>query len=86
MVLKHGKTNQRTTKSALPIMPGDMKWKDINEDGIIDSYDQVVAGNTTPTGPVASTLLYAGKISNFMVVLTLLWTIGSMTTLYLRYS
>ncbi|UVQ17308.1 hypothetical protein NXX88_11135 [Bacteroides fragilis] len=25
-----------------------MKWKDINGDKIIDSYDQVVAGNTSP--------------------------------------
>jgi len=30
------------------IKPGDMKWKDVNGDGMIDQYDQVVIGNTTP--------------------------------------
>lgn len=35
-------------KKNLPIMPGDMKWRDINGDKIIDSYDQVAVGNTTP--------------------------------------
>ena len=25
-----------------------MKWKDVNGDGVIDQYDQVVIGNTTP--------------------------------------
>lgn len=25
-----------------------MKWKDVNGDGMIDQYDQVVIGNTTP--------------------------------------
>lgn len=32
----------------LPIQPGDVKWKDVNGDGIIDQYDQVKLGNTTP--------------------------------------
>lgn len=45
-------------KNALPIMPGDMKWKDINGDRIIDQYDQVLLGNTTPhwTGGFNTTL------------------------------
>ena len=42
------KLTKAEQKNALPIVPGDMKWKDINNDGIIDAYDQVVAGNTTP--------------------------------------
>ncbi|UVS19422.1 TonB-dependent receptor [Bacteroides fragilis] len=42
------KLTKEQQKNALPIMPGDMKWKDINGDKIIDSYDQVVAGNTSP--------------------------------------
>ena len=42
------KLTKAEQKNALPIMPGDMKWKDINEDGVIDQYDQVVLGNTTP--------------------------------------
>ena len=32
----------------IELMPGDVKWKDINGDGTIDSYDQIVVGNTTP--------------------------------------
>ncbi|CUA18230.1 SusC/RagA family TonB-linked outer membrane protein [Bacteroides fragilis] len=35
-------------KNALPIQPGDVKWRDINGDGMIDNYDQVVVGNTNP--------------------------------------
>ncbi|MFI3314822.1 MAG: SusC/RagA family TonB-linked outer membrane protein [Rikenellaceae bacterium] len=32
----------------LPITPGDVKWKDVNGDGVIDQYDQVVVGNAVP--------------------------------------
>lgn len=32
----------------LAIMPGDVKWKDVNKDGVIDNYDLVKMGNTTP--------------------------------------
>lgn len=28
------------------VMPGDIKYKDVNEDGVIDSYDQVYLGKT----------------------------------------
>lgn len=34
--------------NGLPIQPGDVKWKDVNGDGVIDQYDQVKIGNTTP--------------------------------------
>lgn len=34
--------------NALAIQPGDVKWTDVNGDGIIDAFDQVVVGNTTP--------------------------------------
>lgn len=34
--------------NALQISPGDVKWKDVNRDGKIDAFDQVVIGNTTP--------------------------------------
>lgn len=33
---------------SLELQPGDVKWKDINGDGVIDSYDQIVVGNTSP--------------------------------------
>lgn len=31
------------------LAPGDVKWKDINGDGIIDQYDQAYLGNSNPT-------------------------------------
>lgn len=41
---------------------GDVKWKDINGDGKIDQFDQVVIGNTTPrwTGGFNTTLQWKG--------------------------
>lgn len=32
----------------LPIQPGDAIWRDVNEDGKIDQFDQVKVGNTNP--------------------------------------
>ena len=34
--------------AALPIQPGDAKFKDVNGDGVIDDYDMVKVGNTMP--------------------------------------
>lgn len=34
--------------AALPIQPGDAKFKDVNGDGVIDDYDMVKVGNTIP--------------------------------------
>ena len=47
---------------ALQIAPGDVKWKDINNDGTIDAFDQVVMGNTTPHwfGGFNTTLTWKG--------------------------
>lgn len=42
------KLSKAEQKNALPILPGDTNWKDINGDGKIDSYDQIEVGNTTP--------------------------------------
>ncbi len=44
------------------VQPGDMQWKDINGDGIIDEMDQVVIGNTTPhwTGGFNTTFRWKG--------------------------
>lgn len=46
--------------NAILIQPGDAKWKDINGDGVIDNFDQVVIGNTTPrwTGGFNTTFIY----------------------------
>lgn len=48
--------------NALEIVPGDVKWKDINGDGKIDQFDQTVIGNTTPrwTGGFNTTLQWKG--------------------------
>ena len=40
-------TDAQKTK-ALPIQPGDVKWKDVNGDGTIDNFDLVKVGNTVP--------------------------------------
>lgn len=42
--------------------PGDVRWKDVNGDGIIDQYDQVVFGNTLPrwTGGFNTNLSWKG--------------------------
>ena len=48
--------------NGIELKPGDMKWKDINGDGIIDQFDQVVIGNTTPrwTGGFNTTFKWKG--------------------------
>ena len=48
--------------SNLPIQPGDVKWKDVNGDGVIDQYDRVKVGNTDPhwTGGFNTTLRWKG--------------------------
>lgn len=35
-------------KNGIELAPGDMKWRDINDDGVIDSFDQIEVGNTSP--------------------------------------
>ncbi len=34
--------------SGIELQPGDVQWHDVNGDGVIDQFDQVVVGNTTP--------------------------------------
>ena len=34
--------------NVLPIQPGDVIWKDVNGDKVIDNFDMVYVGNTTP--------------------------------------
>jgi hypothetical protein len=34
--------------NGLPIQPGDVIWKDVNGDGVIDNFDMVYVGNTSP--------------------------------------
>ena len=44
------------------LAPGDIKWKDINGDGIIDQYDQASLGNQVPkwTGGINTTVAWKG--------------------------
>ena len=42
-----GETGASQVKK-LPIQPGDVKWKDVNGDGVIDQFDMVKMGRTTP--------------------------------------
>jgi len=64
---------------ALQIAPGDVKWKDINNDGTIDAFDQVVMGNTTPHWVWwFQYYIDLERTEHCMDVLTLHWTIGFM--------
>ena len=49
-------------KNAILLRPGDVIWKDINGDGMIDNFDRVSLGNTTPrwNGGFNTTLSYKG--------------------------
>ena len=48
--------------NAYELAPGDLMFKDINGDGLIDSYDRTVIGTTTPkwNGGLNTTLKYKG--------------------------
>ena len=49
-------------KDGYPIQPGDVRWRDINGDGVIDNYDQGYVGNSIPkwTGGFNTTLSWKG--------------------------
>ena len=44
----YAKLTDSEKNNAILLAIGDVKWKDINGDGVIDSHDQVKIGNTTP--------------------------------------
>lgn len=54
----YNKLTDSQKANSLPIQPGDVKWKDVNDDGTIDDYDMVKIGNTTPkwTGGINTTV------------------------------
>lgn len=54
--------SQKDGKKNMPIQPGDVKWHDVNGDGMIDQFDQVLVGNRTPhwTGGFNSQLSWKG--------------------------
>ena len=49
-------------RNAHPIQAGDVIWKDVNNDGVIDVYDKVYIGNNTPkvTGGISNNLSWKG--------------------------
>ena len=60
------KLSDSEKSKGLPIQPGDVKWKDVNGDGIIDQYDKVKIGNTTPkwTGGITTNLTWKSLTLN----------------------
>lgn len=46
--------------TGLPLQPGDVKFQDVNGDNVLDNYDIVRIGNTTPTwtGGITTDLTY----------------------------
>ena len=49
-------------RNSFPIQPGDVKWKDVNGDGVIDNYDLVKLGNAMPkwTGGFTANIAWKG--------------------------
>lgn len=45
---EYAKLTDAEKKNAHVLAPGDVKWKDINGDGVIDQYDQAYLGNQIP--------------------------------------
>lgn len=50
------------------IQPGDIKYKDLNEDGIIDAFDKTIIGNPTPkhTGGLSNVFNYKNLTLNVL--------------------
>ena len=44
----------------MPIQPGDVRWRDVNGDGVIDEFDRVKLGNSNPwlTGGFSTSLTW----------------------------
>lgn len=60
--------------AALPVQPGDVRWRDVNDDGVIDDYDMVKMGNKIPrwTGGINSSL----KFRDFSLYLRMDYGLG----------
>ncbi len=59
---EYAKLSDSEKRNAHVLAPGDVKWKDINGDGVIDQYDQAYLGNQVPkwTGGLNTTLTWKG--------------------------
>lgn len=96
----YGKSNwaalteaEKLTGKKFPLQPGDVKWKDVNGDGVIDNFDMVKIGNTTPHwfGGINSTLNYKNfslytafdyALGFYMMDYRLPWILGNMQGTY----
>jgi hypothetical protein len=60
------KLSDAEKEKGLPIQAGDVKWQDVNGDGVIDDYDRVKLGNTIPhwTGGFNINTSWKGLILN----------------------
>lgn len=72
-VLKPGIPNNGDLRSI--IKPGDIRYKDINQDGVVDAADQTVIGRTQPKhfGGLMNTFSYAG----FTLGVFMQWSYGN---------
>ena len=72
-VLKGNVPNNGTVRAN--IQPGDMKYKDINEDGIVSAADQTIIGNPNPlhTGGFSNDFTY----KNFDLNIFFQWSYGN---------
>lgn len=59
---EYAKLTDAEKGNAHVLAPGDVKWKDINGDGVIDQYDQAYLGNSVPkwTGGFNTTVSWKG--------------------------
>lgn len=58
-----------TTFEGVAVQPGDVKYKDLNNDGVIDSYDQTVIGNDKPLSFYGFTAGFNFKGFDFNILL-----------------
>jgi len=52
--------SEKDAGKILPIQPGDVRWRDVNGDGVIDEFDRVKLGNSNPwlTGGFSTSLTW----------------------------
>lgn len=76
-----GNIDRCRKENGILLTPGDVKWKDINGDGMIDSFDQKYLVTRPRIGQAVSRPHSNGKVSHYMEHLTLHWDFGTMTLL-----
>lgn len=74
-VLKENIPSNSSDADRASIQPGDVKYKDLNGDGVVDDYDTTIIGNTNPihTGGMTNTFKWRG----FDLSLLFQWSYGN---------